>query len=84
MEYEKTYLVQNTFTGAQDDLTADEVIDQAQYWVGELLSDQQNNSTSETVYYLKQKALLKDSNVSRLNKIKAAREILEIVNIYVN
>ena len=84
MKYEKTYLVQNTFTGAQDDLTADEVIDQAQYWANKLLSDQQNNSASETAYYLNQKTLLKDSNVSRLSKIKAAREILEIVNIYVN
>ena len=84
MKYEKTYLVQNTFTGAQDDLTADEVIDQAQYWANKLLSDQQNNSASKTAYYLNQKSLLKDPAVSRLNKIKAAREILEIVNIYVN
>ena len=50
MKYEKTYLVQNTFTGAQDDLTADEVIGQAQYWANKLLSDQQNNSASETAY----------------------------------
>lgn len=83
MKYEKTYLVQNAFTGAQDDLTADEVIDQAQYWAGELLSGKQN-SASETVYYLNQKALLDDPSVSRLSKIKAAHEILEIVNIYVN
>lgn len=84
MKYEKTYLVQNAFTGAQDDLTADEVIDQAQYWVGELLSNRQNNSTSEMAYYLNQKALLEDPAVSRLSKIKAAREILEIVNIYIS
>lgn len=84
MKYEKTYLVQNAFTGAQEDLTADEVIDQAQYWVNKLLSDQQNNSASETTYYLNQKVLLKDPAVSRLSKIRAAREILEIVNIYVN
>lgn len=84
MKYEKIYLVQNTFTGTQDDLTADEVIDQAQYWTGELLSDPQNNNASKTAYYLNQKALLSDTGVSRLNKIKAAREILEIVNIYVN
>lgn len=84
MKYEKTYLVQNTFSGTQDDLTADDVISQAQYWVNELLSDQQNSSASETAYYLNQKALLSDTGVSRLNKIKAAREILEIVNIYVN
>lgn len=84
MKYEKTYLVQNTFNNTQDDLTADEVIDQAQYWTNELLSDQQNNSTSETAYYLNQNALLKDPTVSRLSKIKAAREILEIVNIYVS
>ena len=55
MKYEKTYLVQNTFTGAQDDLTADEVIGQAQYWANKLLSDQQNNSASETAYYSNQK-----------------------------
>lgn len=84
MKYEKTYLVQNTIKNTQDDLTANEVIDQAQYWAEKLLSDQQNNSASETAYYLNQKTLLKDSNVSRLNKIKAAREILEIVNIYVS
>lgn len=83
MKYEKTYLVQNTFNNTQDDLTADEVIDQAQYWAGELLSGQQN-STSETAYYLNQNALLKDSNVSHSSKIKAAREILEIVNIYIS
>lgn len=84
MKYEKTYLVQNTIKNTQDDLTADEVIDQAQYWAGELLSDQQNNSTSETDYYLNQKVLLEDPAVSLLSKIKAAREILEIVNIYVS
>lgn len=84
MKYEKTYLVQNTFDGTQDNLTADDVISQAQYWAGELLSDQQNSNASETAYYLNQKALLKDAAVSRLNKIKAAREILEIVNIYVS
>lgn len=84
MKYEKTYLVQNTFNNTQEDLTADEVIDQAQYWAGELLSNQQNNSTSEKTYYLNQKALLDDPTVSCLNKIKAAREILEIVNIYVS
>lgn len=84
MKYEKTYLVQNTSNGTQDDLTADDVISQAQYWVNELLSDQQNSNASETAYYLNQKALLSDAGVSRLNKIKAAREILEIVNIYVN
>lgn len=84
MKYEKTYLVQNTIKNTQDDLTANEVIDQAQYWAGELLSNQQNNSANETAYYLNQKALLEDPTVSCLNKIKAAREILEIVNIYVS
>ena len=59
MKYKKTYLVQNTFTGAQDDLTADEVIDQAQYWANKLLSDQQNNSASETAYYSNQKSYSK-------------------------
>lgn len=83
MKYEKKYLVQNTIENTQDDLTADDVISQAQYWVNELLSGKQN-STSETAYYLNQKALLSDTDVSRLNKIKAAREILEIVNIYVS
>ena len=83
MKYEKTYLVQNTFTGTQDDLTADEIINQAQYWAEKLLSDQQNNK-SETAYYLNQNALLKDPTVSRLSKIQTAREILEIVNIYVS
>lgn len=83
MKYEKTYLVQNTFNNTQEDLTADDVISQAQYWVNELLSGKQN-STSETAYYLNQKALFEDPAVSRSSKIKAAREILEIVNIYVN
>lgn len=83
MKYEKTYLVQNTFNNTQEDLTADDVISQAQYWVNELLSGKQN-STSETAYYLNQKALFEDPAVNRSSKIKAAREILEIVNIYVN
>lgn len=83
MKYEKTYLVQDTFNNTQDDLTAAEVIDQAQYWAGELLSDQQNNSANEKAYYLNQKALLDDTAVNRLSKIEAAREILEIININV-
>ena len=62
-------------------INADSVIAQAQYWLDHLLNDEQNNSASETAYYLNQKALLNDPAVSRSAKIKSAREILEIVNI---
>lgn len=81
MKYEKTYLVKDTRNHAENVINTDSVIAQAQYWLGQLLNDEQNNSASETAYYLNQKALLNDPAVSSSAKIKSAREILEIVNI---
>ena len=81
MKYEKTYLVKDACDNEETVINADDVIAQAQYWLDQLLNDEQNNSTSETAYYLNQKALLTDPAVSRSAKIKSAREILEIVNI---
>ena len=81
MKYEKTYLIKDACDNEETIINADGVIAQAQYWLGQLLNDEQNNSTSETAYYLNQKALLNDPTVSKQTKIKSAREILEIVNI---
>lgn len=83
MKYEKTYLIKDTCDSEESIVSADDVISRAQYWLSQLLDDDQNNNQRETAYYLNQKALLNDPTVSKQAKIKSAREILEIVNVYV-
>lgn len=83
MKYETTYLIKDTCDSEESIVSADDVISRAQYWLGQLLNDDQNNNQRETTYYLNQKALLNDPTVSKQAKIKSAREILEIVNVYV-
>lgn len=83
MKYEKTYLIKDTCDSEESIVSADDVISRAQYWLSQLLDDDQNNNQRETAYYLNQKALLNDPTVSKQAKIKSACEILEIVNVYV-
>lgn len=83
MNYEKTYLIKDTCDSEESIVSADDVISRAEYWLSKLIDDTQDNHTSETAYYLNQKALLSDPTVSKQAKVKSAREILEIVNVYV-
>lgn len=83
MKYEKTYLIQDAYDSEESIVSADDLISRAEYWLNKLINNNQDNRTSETAYYLNQKALLNDPTVSKQTKVKSACEILEIVNVYV-